>query len=187
MKPWKDWPYWLKGGIVGVIVGIVLLFIPLILSYFVDVPSFIPILSLIWIAITIFLIFIFCGVALEIDLGGGILGTCETRLPFYFSLFLSTIIIGALFFGIGSLIGLIIGKIKYKESFGWKVWPYWLKGGIIGLILGVSYVILRILLAKLRIIIRFYIGPELIFNLLIFVIFCILIGWIFGKYKERKR
>ncbi|MDO8594461.1 MAG: hypothetical protein Q7R93_03025 [bacterium] len=75
----------------------------------------------------------------------------------------------------------------------WKSWPYWKKGATVGLVLGVAvYLFLYSLLASSS-----FFKPDnfaeffelswrlmLIWSLPVFIA-CVLIGWIWGKLKNR--
>jgi len=114
MKPWKDWPYWLKGGVIGIVVGVMISILNIIPAMFFKIPVLV---IFFWGILLMIFMLIFCGIALPAtNFGGGILGTCETRLPLYFSAVLSAVIIVGFWFGIGAVIGWITGKIKEKRK-----------------------------------------------------------------------
>lgn len=78
---------------------------------------------------------------------------------------------------------------------GWKNWPYWLKGGIIGLIIGLVGVLLKIVLSLIFIddtgrpgffsISSTFITSQLL-NCLGLLIIGLIIGWIYGKFKLKR-
>ena len=93
---------------------------------------------------------------------------------------------------------------------GWKNWPYWLRGGIIGLIIEVlAYPVFFLCLSNYDYICLIFlfpssfigplveltdsIGPQitmstfLIINAIIVIILGIVIGWVIGKIKSRKK
>jgi uncharacterized BrkB/YihY/UPF0761 family membrane protein len=69
---------------------------------------------------------------------------------------------------------------------GWKNLSYWLKGGVFGLILGLLVVLFGQLTSSpadarvLTLYLTWAFIPGLLF-------ICALIGWIYGKIKNRKR
>ena len=78
---------------------------------------------------------------------------------------------------------------------GWKDWPYWLKGGIIGLIVGLITLISKLILSFMFIddtgnapIYTLGIKSFLLSQLLGFlgtIIIGLVIGWVYGKIKNR--
>lgn len=89
---WKNFPYWLKGGIIGVPIGFLLLVIA-------NYSGVYNVLSFMFLMILIMA-------------GGGL----EGQVPWgkYTVWFITLLITGAIFFSIGALIGLIVQKIKKK-------------------------------------------------------------------------
>lgn len=87
---WKNWPYWVKGGIIGLVIGLILIIVGTICLPFAGFPPQCPstiILHLPLILLSYFLKDIYLG---------------------YIVLILISIIIGA-------LIGFIIGKVKSSK------------------------------------------------------------------------
>jgi len=87
---WKNWPYWLRGGFIGFLIGLIL-----VLIMFGITPEFNNYI--------IYPMYILCQGGLE----------CTFSL---FGFVLSVIINLILFFIIGSLIGLVFGKIRSRKT-----------------------------------------------------------------------
>lgn len=98
---WKDWPYWLKGGLIGAVIGIICI----LLAWF----RVLPILTVL---LYIF-IMILCGSGESYSITGGLLGNCSWGGK-YLIFSIMTILILLVFFVVGSIIGLIVQKIKSK-------------------------------------------------------------------------
>ncbi len=100
---WRKWPYWLRGGLIGILIGILIFFLAIIF------PN--PIFALF--ELFLFLLIIIFGIA----------GLCD-KIPFLrdeicnieegFSL-TQIIILILSWFVIGAIIRLIYGKIKSKK------------------------------------------------------------------------
>ena len=99
---WKNWPYWLRGGAIGVLVGILILFIP-----FVGLIYIIPVMFVQG------LIFNLIGLRETADLCFSLFSS-----PSFICVITFYPINVILSFIIGALIGLIIGKIKSKNRKG---------------------------------------------------------------------
>jgi len=144
---WSDWPYWLKGGIIGELIGILLTFFYFLGS--IDWPEIlflIPIDKILFSKRCVESPSAFCDVI-------GII-----------SFSISALIVSLI---IGLIVGFIYGKTKNSISqgiIGLKEWfrlkPYWLKGGIIGVII-----------ATLLLIINYFLVGVLIDNSILSAIF----------------
>ena len=100
---WKDWPYWLKGGLIGLVSAFII--IPLLkilcpyLGYDIHGLGKNSVCNFLLITTMLMGIFIYL-ISFRNDL---------------LSLVLFFILLGLIFFGIGALIGRIYGKIKSKN------------------------------------------------------------------------
>jgi len=107
---WKNWPSWLKGGLIGAIISLLTVFpIYTYLTLINSCESYIqkiPDLEIVCNLEGIFHLIIFGGF-----LTGGVL-----IILLIIALLFAILLIGVGGFGIGALIGFIIGKIKSKNQ-----------------------------------------------------------------------
>lgn len=104
---WKNWSYWLKGGIVAVIISIILLIIPFLLFLFITVDGYIG---------TIFFYIYFISLRISIFpafLMRFVQGASDSSA---INVTMLIVIISLItWFVIGAIIGWIYGKIKLKR------------------------------------------------------------------------
>ena len=101
---WKDWPYWLRGGVLGIFVYLILLFISFLL---ISLDSIIAFLFVVLLVLLGFWASWFIGTG-NCDLFHGY---CSTINQF---LYITIGLVDA--FIIGLIIGFIVGKIKKKPQ-----------------------------------------------------------------------
>lgn len=101
---WKNWPYWLKGGLIGDLIVIIGGLLTLLLS------NIFPPFGLLWLPFLIILVlpvFFLCAGDPHFDL-------CSVGyLTGFWYLFVLLVLVEC--FIIGAIIGLIVGKIKSKK------------------------------------------------------------------------
>jgi len=99
---WKDWPYWLKGGLIGIVVGILWLFMGMFIGnsfkVCISINQSVPPP-----ACNLLIIFYIPAVFL------GILGLSDQGIV------TGIILTAVIYFVLGSIIGLIVSKIKSKK------------------------------------------------------------------------
>ena len=110
---WKDWPYWLRGGLIGLIIPVAILIIGIIViiellkdggGFAFNVPAIFVILVL---------IFILSSPVILVSTIFKIHILSDTN--FYSSIILSVIISLPIYFIIGAIIGFIYGKFKRNK------------------------------------------------------------------------
>ncbi len=135
MKSWKNWPYWLKGGIIGAVLFTPFYFIiPAAIHFMIAfiIGALIGIIiqkkdmrtwikgGLIGLIISM-IIFIFSTYSMSEQCVSKFIPTPEIYLPFLdlcgtaMFFFMFNFIIFPLFIILGAIIGLIVGKIKSKK------------------------------------------------------------------------
>ena len=97
---WKNWSYLIKGGFIGASIGVIYL----LLAWFQAIPIFTILLTI--------SIMASCGSG-ETSSSVGLLGNCQWASK-YFIMFIIVILTLIVFFGVGALIGWLVGKIKKK-------------------------------------------------------------------------
>ena len=103
---WKQWPYWMRGGIIGVVTSVIIgLTLRLIDLYVVNYLN--P-----WVAIT-FIDGVIVGSFIGFVIGNYKGGVSFDNIPEIIMYGIGSII---LWFLLGTLIGLIIGKLKSKNK-----------------------------------------------------------------------
>lgn len=113
---WKSWPYWLRGGVTMTILGLAGLFY-LCLNGTIKISTSVVSCIKAPCPATSFLV----------EINNIQVWTVEGIIIFLLEFTIFTLIAGV-------LIGWFYGKIKNWKIFG--DWPYWVKGGIIGLFIG---------------------------------------------------
>jgi hypothetical protein len=99
---WKNWAYWKKGGIIGLVFGIILSIFAFLDSFFLS-TNYIPyfVYNLLFGPIVILILILLCP--------GGDYCLMDTTLPIFIALILE-------YFAVGAIIGLIVGKIKKRKK-----------------------------------------------------------------------
>ena len=196
---WKNWSYKKRYGVIGLIIGIILGIIDFITQYFLISGIHLRFSPLYYILFFVFGYFVDFFIHGDASLAAAII--------------LGSLMLIVHYFLIGLLIGwireLIIKKRK-GEPLGINRSQAWVRGGLIGLIICIVFILIAFLpftwkiLAPFDIffygVILFPIGTkilyqqflsslfrELLYTLLIYFLIGALIGWIIGKIKARKQ
>ena len=196
---WKNWSYKKRYGVIGLIIGIILGIIDFITQYFLISGIHLRFSPLYYILFFVFGYFVDFFIHGDASLAAAII--------------LGSLMLIVHYFLIGLLIGwireLIIKKRK-GEPLGINRSQAWVRGGLIGLIICIVFILIAFLpftwkiLAPFDIffygVILFPIGTkilyqqflsslfrELLYTLLIYFLIGALIGWIVGKIKAKKQ